>query len=352
MHALAFRSWLALILVSCLWTAGAEARYPERSRRSGSAAAFRLLPLGVYGGGIESNLTAFAIRLADRPEYRVLIDAGSLGKGIARHLGTHRWASLEEFALRLDDAFLTHSHLDHVQGLVVWTQHIFARTTPARIHAGTPTVAALRTHVMRSPMWGDFEALGKIAFQEFDPGATREADGMKVTALAVSHTVPGQGYVFQAPDGSAFVHLGDTGPTDAYFAAVRPLRAAGKLRALSLECSFDSREGELAVKTGHLTPALIVRHLLAFGAASGAASGGSAPGAASVGAPTAAPGDAPGGPVSDDEVRAAAAAVRGTRILVQHVKPAYWPAIRKELARFRKLGLHLETMTQGRELGI
>lgn len=291
--------------------------------------AFTLLPLGVYGGGIESNLTCFALKPADADAYRILIDGGSLGEGIRAHAGGP-FTVLETFAKGLEHAFVTHSHLDHVGGLLIWAQHMIGRPAPLAVHGSTPTVKALRDHALKSPLWADFESIGVLALAPLDPGQRVEAAGLTVEALAVTHTVPGAGYLFRAPSGAAFVHLGDTGPTEAYFPAVRPLLAAGKLRALSLECSFASRDESLAIKTGHLTPTLIVRHLQALLGQGKAGKPGPRP--------------------APSELRALARALGPTRILIQHIKPASEAEILKELAGYAGFGLRFETLVQAKTL--
>ncbi len=74
-----------------------------------------------------------------------------------------------------------------------------------------------------------------------------------MTPIPVSHVVPAYGYVLD--DGaSSVVFSGDTGPTEAIWAAAR---AAKNLRAAFVECSFPDELAALAEASKHLTPATL-----------------------------------------------------------------------------------------------
>lgn len=291
--------------------------------------AFTVLPLGAYGGGFEGNLSSFAVKPAGAAEYRVVLDAGTLSEGIARHLGTRDFREVERFLLGIDDYLISHSHLDHVSGMVLVSPSFFRRDTPVRVRAGRPTLDALRTHVFRDGVWADFFAMGKMAALPLEPGPPVEVGPFRVRAVPLDHPAPSQGYVLEAADGSAMVHMGDTGPTEGPVPVVRELLAAGKLRALTLECSFPNALRKLSIQTGHLTPNLLARqlHRFAFGRA--------------------APGE---GPLPAATLARIGEALRGVAVLVHHVKPEGEREIRKELAALRKAGLPLVGLHQGREV--
>jgi len=66
----------------------------------------------------------------------------------------------------------------------------------------------------------------------------------------VHHSVPAAGYVLEK-DGMVMLYTGDTGPTHAIWAS------APKVDAALIEVSFPDRMEDMAIKTGHLTPALM-----------------------------------------------------------------------------------------------
>ena len=81
---------------------------------------------------------------------------------------------------------------------------------------------------------------------------------MAVTAIEVDHTVPAVG--FRITSGNrTIMYTGDTGPTG------RIWRWADDLAALIVEVSFPNTHGDLSIRCGHLTPALLARELQKLG---------------------------------------------------------------------------------------
>lgn len=293
------------------------------------APAFDVLPLGVKGGTYEDDLSCFAVRPHGAARYRVLLDAGTVATGIARHLGTRDPAEVERFLFGFEDVLLTHAHLDHLAGLIMVSPALLGREGPAlRVRGHPRTVATVRDHMLRSDLWADFEEMGALELVDAPTGQAFQAGGLRITPLKLDHTVPAHGYLLEVPGGAAMVHLGDTGPTRAEFEVARPRLRRGKLRALSLECSFPDEAEELAILTGHLTPRLIARHL--YELTSGR--------------------EPPARDLTDREVAATGAALRGVRVLLHHVKPEGAAVIRQQVAALRARGLPMDFLHQGRVL--
>lgn len=87
------------------------------------------------------------------------------------------------------------------------------------------------------------------------PGQSFRVCGHKIVAYRVNHSVPAVGYIIEDVDGKRLLYTGDTGPTDSIW------RAADRLDCVLMEVSFPNRMEEVAIKTGHLTPRLIVKEL-------------------------------------------------------------------------------------------
>lgn len=291
--------------------------------------AFELLPLGVMGGERDGDLSSFAVRAAGEEGWKVVLDGGSMQQGIAEHLDDDRYPELQRFYLGLDHVFFTHSHLDHTAGWIMLSPMWFQASTPARVHGLPATIDALRTHVFQSPLWGDFEAAGKVELVPLEPGDEVAVRGLTLSPMRLDHTVPAAGWLVRDRHGAAFAHLGDTGPTRRYMARVRPLLEAGQLRALALECSFPDALHELALTTGHLTPDLIRRHLVELAL-------GEAP-----------PQDQP---VPAPQIQAAAHALRTTLVLLHHLKPGGAAAIRREVQGLRRDGFRVVFPRRARRL--
>lgn len=303
----------------------------------GAAPRFDLLALGVFGGGYEGNLTCFALRQPGQASYPILIDGGSIAQGVKQAHARRRadgrlprgFRTVQDFYLGLDHVFLTHSHLDHLGGLMVLSPILFQGKKTLRIHTNPHTATTVRNHLFDGALWADMEDAGKMAIEVGELGRPVEAGGFRVTPLPLDHSVPGWGYLFEAPDGSAFIHLGDTGPTRAYLPRARELLRAGKLRGLSLECSFPSEQEKLSLATFHLTPKLLVEHLreLVDPEREGDQS-----------------------PPTPDELRVLGEALQGVQVVVQHLKAEGEHQIRREIAHFRDQGLPLLIPEQGANL--
>jgi ribonuclease BN (tRNA processing enzyme) len=204
--------------------------------------------LGAYGAeGLAQRPSAFLVN------DRILIDGGTVGGALA---------SPEQLAI--DHALVSHSHLDHVAGLAYLTETLAlcAAERPLTIASLDPVVTALRTSIFNDIVWPDFTKLPTAAapvlrFQPLKEDVEQFVGDLWVTPVAVSHTVPTSGFILH--DGtSGLVYSGDTGPTDALWAAARHVRG---LRAVILECAFPNRLAGLAEIARHMTPELIRREL-------------------------------------------------------------------------------------------
>src|SRR5574341_1305272 len=177
--------------------------------------------LGAFGGeGLGHRPSAFLVN------DRILVDGGSVTGAL----------SVPE-QLTIEHALVSHSHLDHVAGLVYLTETLgFCETGAAVTIAGVDPVVRYRTLL---------------------EGVEQRVGDVWVTPVMVNHTVPTSGFVIH--DGSTgVIYSADTGPTAALWQAARGLQG---LRAVILECAFPNRLATLADIARHLTPTLIRREL-------------------------------------------------------------------------------------------
>lgn len=181
----------------------------------------------------------------------VLIDAGT-GVGDL---------SLEEMR-RIDQVFLTHSHLDHVAALPLMVDAIAAqRKGPLQIHALAGTIAALKTHIFNDIIWPDFTQLPAptspfIRFHPIEVGQTLLFGSKQIEVLPATHTVPAVGYAVTANQAS-WVFTGDTERNPAFWRRINQMQ----VKMLVIETAFSRREGALAQRSGHLSPDVLVSEL-------------------------------------------------------------------------------------------
>ncbi len=176
----------------------------------------------------------------------VAIDAGGLG--LIDDL---------EAQQRIEHIFLTHSHIDHIASLPILLDSVFQSGGRCiTVHAGAATLESLRRDVFNNRVWPNFIEMSekgtpfvKVALLE--PGCPVEAGGLRITPLAVDHVVPTLGFLVESP-GVTVAIPSDTRPTDSFW---RAAGASPELKAVFLEASFPNAMSELAMISGHLTPA-------------------------------------------------------------------------------------------------
>jgi ribonuclease BN (tRNA processing enzyme) len=177
----------------------------------------------------------------------VAIDAGGLG-----FLGDLAVQS------RIQDVFLTHSHMDHIASLPIFLETVFQSSDRCvTLHASAATLESLRSDVFNDRVWPDFIRLSEqghpfVKVETLEPGRPVEAAGLRLTPIPVDHVVPTLGFLVEA-SGVAVAIPSDTGPTEEFW---RVAGAAPDLKAVFLEASFPDAMSNLAVISQHLTPAM------------------------------------------------------------------------------------------------
>lgn len=161
----------------------------------------------------------------------------------------------------IDHVFLTHSHLDHVAFLPLLADaRAGRRNEPLTVHALPETIGVLRQHMFNGLLWPDYSVLPNpdqpyLRFSEIRMGQTVELERRRITPVPAQHSVPGVGYRLQGLSGS-FVYSGDTGYCQAFWDALNDM---GDLRYLVVECTFTDDQADLAIRSGHMVPALLAR---------------------------------------------------------------------------------------------
>lgn len=203
--------------------------------------------LGCSGGEAEgSRLTGLLVNGT------VAIDAGCLTQAL----------TLPEQA-RIRQIFITHSHLDHICTLPLFTKNLFGRIDgPVEIQALPETLDALRRHLFNDEIWPDFSVIPSrdrpiIRFSAIQSGRTCEVEGLRITPILVNHLVPCVGYRVE-DDHSAFIFTSDTGKTDRIY---KVANATDNLKLFITEASFPNAQEGLAKAAKHLTPAMLGKEL-------------------------------------------------------------------------------------------
>jgi cAMP phosphodiesterase len=329
----AFMPRLLRLLLLCI--AGVATAAPP-------APVFELQALGVLGGDWDENLSSYLLGAPGQPA-TLMLDGGSVMTGAARVLEragklapgaswSTRVRAVEELLRPVRALLLTHAHLDHLGGFIDKTTLDLAMAQagrpPLEIIGLPETVEAVHRVALAPPLWADFTSVPPenpaLRLAPLAPDATREVGGFTVRTVPLTHPVPCAAFLVTTAAGDAYLHLGDTGPTAAVWAAARPLLAARRLRALAVEVSFPSGQEALGARSGHLTPHTLLLELAKL---------------VELAAPL---------PATDAALAARLApALAGLPIVTLHIKARAYDEVVGELAALRAAGLNLVVPVQG-----
>jgi ribonuclease BN (tRNA processing enzyme) len=241
--------------------------------------------LGASGSEVPGrNCPAFLV------DETLLLDAGTIGLALNIR---------EEH--RLKQILLTHAHFDHIKGIPFLLDNLVVRETgnTVTVMSGKDVIETLRKNIFNDRIWPDFTRIPTpenpvLRYRVLHPSRPVELNNYRVFLQKVHHTVPAYGYIIVKGNGKAVAYTGDTGPTDLFWRSM----SSHDVQCLIVEVSFPNRLGELALKSGHLTPALLEKEI-------------------------------------------AKMSPRPPKIFAMHVKPQYHGEIEKEIAALRHNSLEL-----------
>lgn len=185
----------------------------------------------------------------------VAIDAGSLA-----------FSCTNKQRSQVRDIILTHTHLDHIAGLPLFIDDLFATLDePIRIHATRDMIDILERDIFNWSIYPRFSDLSNdngpvIEYREFERGASFDVAHLLIKSVGVNHPVSANGYVIS--DGAISVAItGDTAETDDFWVICNE---TPDLKAVLVECAFPDELSDLASVSHHLTPKRLMSELEKF----------------------------------------------------------------------------------------
>lgn len=176
---------------------------------------------------------------------RVAIDAGCLALSCS---------DAQRNGIR--DILLTHTHLDHIAGLPMFIDDLFATLTePIRIHATRGMIETLERDIFNWRIYPRFSELSNdrgrvVEYREFAAGEVFDVEHLSIQAVPVNHEVAANGYLVS--DGKITIAVsGDTAETTEFWGICND---APNLKAVFVECAFPDELEGLASVSHHLTP--------------------------------------------------------------------------------------------------
>jgi ribonuclease BN (tRNA processing enzyme) len=206
----------------------------------------RLRVLGCYGAELSNHGTCgFLINRS------VLVDGGTICSSLSIS---------EQRDIRY--ILISHIHADHIKALPFLSENLIGQKgqKPIVVISIGEVLAGLRRHLFNNQVWPDFTRLPNVRNPFFRMRTIREGerikiDGLEIQAFRVNHTVPCVGFLIRQRNGS-LLYSGDTYKTDKIWEIAAK---ASDLKAVMIETSFPDRLKGLAVKSKHLTPALLLQ---------------------------------------------------------------------------------------------
>ncbi len=221
---------------------------------------FQLLPSTFNENGTVSPRQHLACFVVDDT---VAIDAGSLATATS---------DLQKKQIR--DVVLTHAHLDHIAGLPLFIDDLFATlTAPVNVYAAPEVIETLERDIFNWAIYPRFSELKNnensvMRFVPFAAGEEFVVKHLRFRAVSVNHQVSSVGFIVsdnrinkQTNSRTKFAFTGDTAQMDEFWQVVNREK---KLSALLIECAFPNELTDLAAASHHLTPAALQHELQKF----------------------------------------------------------------------------------------
>ena len=243
---------------------------------------FKVVPLGVKGGTMDGNLSAYMLAPAGSDAY-VCLDAGTVSNGISVAISKKSFNANDETVLKkyIKGYLISHPHLDHISGMVINS----VDDTVKQVYAMEHCIGVMKAHYFNWQSWpnlaseGQAPALNKYRYQQLAEGVETPIaeSGMSVRAFPLSHSKPYSSTAFLVKHGDEFVlYFGDTGPDEVeqtdhmkrVWAVVAPLVKAGKLKGVFLEVSYPNAQPDRHLY-GHLTPKWFMKEFEVLGGLAG-----------------------------------------------------------------------------------
>ncbi len=183
-----------------------------------------------------------------------LIDAGNLLE------------PLQEESAKIENIWLTHSHLDHITDIAYVLDNYFAlRTKTLNIVALPETIDVLRNNFFNHSIWPNFEEINLIdgktkalSYTSVEIGKTYKlSENESIEAFETDHTVASCGYVYKKNDNAILI----TADTCSLENACKLIHKRKDISSMVLECSFPNSMEVLAKDSKHLTPKLLFKQL-------------------------------------------------------------------------------------------
>ena len=174
--------------------------------------------------------------------------------------------TLDEESAKVENIWLTHSHLDHISDIAYILDNYFSIRTKSLNLIGLPeTIQTLKESFFNGTIWPDFSKIKMNNSEEMAVKYTELELGTKykigedefIEAFATDHTIASCGYIVTKSSSSILI----TADTYSLENILEILNLRDDISTIVVECSFPSEMGSLAKESKHLTPKLLFDEL-------------------------------------------------------------------------------------------
>ncbi len=210
---------------------------------------FQLLPSTFDDNGCASARQHLACFVVDD---LIAFDAGSLGMSAN---------SVQKSKIR--DVVISHAHLDHIAGLPLYIDDLFATIKrPINIYATGEVIEILERDIFNWSIYPRFSELTNDygIILKYCPFVVEEVFKVKhltVKPVGVNHKVPSVGFIV-SDQITTFALTNDTSEINRFWEVVNEEK---NLSAIMVECAFPDELEGLACNSHHLTPAKLKTEL-------------------------------------------------------------------------------------------
>lgn len=185
----------------------------------------------------------------------VAIDAGSLAM-----------AATDVQREQIRDIVLTHAHLDHIAGLPLFIDDLFATLKePVRVHATEKVLKILRKNIFNWDVYPDFADLENktgnvLKYCAIEDWKSFQVKHLQIKPIKVNHKVPAVGFIIS--DGKTKIAFsGDTAESESFWKGVNDEK---DVDYMLVECAFPDELSKIAEDSRHFTPRLLEKEIRKF----------------------------------------------------------------------------------------
>lgn len=244
----------------------------------GFGQSLEIIPLGVYGGSDESNLSSYLVAEAHTNQY-ITMDGGTIYSGIKKAIEKETFTTNISTVLKdyIKGYFISHGHLDHLGGMIINSPE----DSKKPIYGTPEMIDVLKNNYFTNAAWANFGSEGelpiinKYQYKKYKNQDEFLIDGTNLEAkiYELSHVNPWKSAALKvATKTQSLIYFGDTGSDkieetnhlEKIWKDIAPEIKSGKLKTLMIEVSFPSNQLDHLL-FGHLTPKLLIdeMHVLA-----------------------------------------------------------------------------------------